>query len=231
MAGTLKRQRCKAGFQGADCYAYQVQHARPAKIFRRSSCVSVNYAAFVFLFSLIFSVLFLSGCRQHAKPEGIQQPTPRQLQQQQARALAKNEATARASLEEIPPPLKHRYIDVHSTDAWQNPFLTVHRDTLTLRVIFPQQTTSALDAGTLLHPAGARRQELEIRMSDLPEALSAVPDFSWPYGRVVAIEESPTASRQDRAQIRRNVEQAIRIVNDLDVVVDEWTPGGNGLLH
>jgi len=83
-----------------------------------------------------------------------------------------------------------------------------------------------------LHPAAARRQVLEIRMSDLPEALAAVPDFSWPYGRVVAIEESPTASRQDRAQIRRNVEKAIRIVNDLDVVVDEWSaPGGNGLLH
>jgi hypothetical protein len=31
--------------------------------------------------------------------------------------------------------------------------------------------------------------------------------------------------------VRRNVEQAIRMVNDLDVVVDEWTPGGNGLLH
>jgi hypothetical protein len=146
--------------------------------------------------------------------------------------LAKNEATARVSLENIPPPLKHRYINVHSTEAWQNPFVTVHRDTLTLRIIYPQQTSSALDAGTLLHPAAARRQELEIRMSDLPEALAAVPDFSWPYGRVVAIEESPTASRQDRAQVRRNVEQAIRVVNDLDVVVDEWSgPSGNGLLH
>jgi hypothetical protein len=154
------------------------------------------------------------------------------LEQQQARALAKNEAAARDSLENIPPPSKHLYINVHSTDAWQNPFLTVHRDTLTLRIIYPQQTSSALDAGTLLHPAAARRQVLEIRMSDLPEALSAIPDFSWPYGRVVAIEESPTASRQDRAQIRRNVEKAIRIVNDLDVVVDEWSgPGGNGLLH
>jgi hypothetical protein len=121
---------------------------------------------------------------------------------------------------------------VRSTDAWQNPFLTVHRDTLTLRIIYPLQTSSALDAGTLLHPAAARRQELEIRMSDLPEALSAIPDFSWPYGRVVAIEESPTASRQDRAQVRRNVETTIRIVNDLDVVVDEWNaPGGSGLLH
>jgi hypothetical protein len=177
-------------------------------------------------------MLCAAGCRRSAQSSGPQQPTPRQLQQQQARALAKSEATARVSLEGIPPPSKHLYVNVHSTAAWQNPFLTVHRDTLTLRVIFPQQTSNALDAGTLLHPAAARRQELEIRMSDLPEALAAVPDFSWPYGRVVAIEESPTASRQDRVQVRRNVEQAIRIVNDLDVVVDEWTaPNGNGLLH
>lgn len=181
---------------------------------------------------LILPLTFFAGCRHGTSTAGPQQPTPRQLQQEKARALAKSEAAARVSLEEIPPPSKHLYVNVHSTDAWQNPFLTVHRDSLTLRVIFPQQTTSALDAGTLLHPAAARRQELEIRMSDLPEALAAVPDFAWPYGRVVAIEESPTASRQDRAQIRRNVEQAIRIVNDLDVVVDEWTgPSGNGLLH
>jgi hypothetical protein len=181
--------------------------------------------------ALILPLLLFAGCRRSAQ-SGTQQPTPRQLQEQQARALAKSEATARGQLENIPPPSKHLYINVRSTDAWQNPFLTVRRDTLTLRIIYPQQTTSALDAGTLLHPAAARRQTLELRMSDLPEALSAVPDFSWPYGRVVAIEESPTASRQDRAQIRRNVEKAIRIVNDLDVVVDEWSgSGGNGLLH
>jgi hypothetical protein len=175
--------------------------------------------------------MLVAGCH-HSTQSGAQQPTPRQIQQQQARALAKNESTARQSLENIPPPSKHLYLNVHSTDGWQNPFLTVHRDTLTLRIIFPQQTSSAFDAGTMLHPAAARRQELEIRMSDLPEALSAIPDYSWPYGRVVAIQESPTASRQDRAQTRRNVEQAIRIVNDLDIVVDEWNaPSGNGLLH
>jgi hypothetical protein len=201
-----------------------VQHAdflqRPVGLYARRAA-----------FALILLLLLFAGCRRSAQP-GTQQPTPRQLQEQQARALAKNEAAARGELENIPPPSKHLYINVRSTDAWQNPFLTVRRDTLTLRIIYPQQTSSALDAGTLLHPAAARRQVLEIRMSDLPEALAAIPDFSWPYGRVVAIEESPTTSRQDRAQIRRNVEKAIRIVNDLDVVVDEWSaPGGNGLLH
>ena len=202
-----------------------MQHA---DLFQRPVGLHARRAAFAFILPL----LLFAGCRRSAQTGAQQQPTARQLEQQQARALAKNEAAARDSLENIPPPSKHLYINVHSTDAWQNPFLTVHRDTLTLRIIYPQQTSSALDAGTLLHPAAARRQVLEIRMSDLPEALSAIPDFSWPYGRVVAIEESPTASRQDRAQIRRNVEKAIRIVNDLDVVVDEWSaPGGNGLLH
>jgi hypothetical protein len=183
-------------------------------------------------FLLLGLMLFVAGCHRSTQSGAGAQPTARQLQQQQAHALMKKEAAARAELAEIPPPSKHLYINVHSTDGWQNPFLTVRHDTLTLRIIFPQQTSSALDAGTLLHPAAARRQQLEIRMSDLPEALAAIPEFSWPYGRVVAIEEAPTASRQDRVQIRRNVEQAIRIVNDLDVVVDEWTaPNGNGLLH
>ena len=195
--------------------------------FQRSTFLNVKWVAVAFAVPL----LLFAGCKGSTQSSGPQQPTARQLQQQQARALAKSEATARVSLAEIPPPSKHLYVNVHSTDGWQNPFLTVHHDTLTLRVIFPQQTSSALDAGTLLHPAAARRQELEIRMSDLPEALAAIPEFSWPYGRVVAIEEAPNASRQDRPQVRRNVEQAIRIVNDLDVVVDEWTPGGGGLLH
>lgn len=176
--------------------------------------------------------MIFAGCHRGTQSSSPQQPTAHQIEQQKARELAKIETTARASLQNIPTPSKHLYVNVHSTDAWQNPFLIVHRDTLTLRIIFPQQTSSAFDAGTMLHPAAARRQELEIRMSDLPEALSAVPDYSWPYGRVLAIEESPSASRQDRAQVRRNVEQAIRIVNDLNVVVDEWTaPNGDGLLH
>jgi hypothetical protein len=204
-----------------------VHRVLAAYSFQRSTFLNVKWVAVAFAVPL----LLFAGCKGSTQSSGPQQPTARQLQQQQARALAKSEATARVSLAEIPPPSKHLYVNVHSTDGWQNPFLTVHHDTLTLRVIFPQQTSSALDAGTLLHPAAARRQELEIRMSDLPEALAAIPEFSWPYGRVVAIEEAPNASRQDRPQVRRNVEQAIRIVNDLDVVVDEWTPGGTGLLH
>lgn len=181
--------------------------------------------------AIIGLTLPLAGCHRSQPTGEAAQPTPRQLQQQQAKTLAKSESTARAALEQIPPPLKHRYVNVHSTDAWENPFLTVHRDSLTLRIVFPQQTSSPVDAGTMLHPAAARKQELGIRMADLPEALAAIPDFAWPYGRVVAIQESPAAARADRIQVRRNVETTIRIINDLDVVVDEWNASGGGLLQ
>ncbi len=172
-------------------------------------------------------LLLLPGCQQSsstaATPQKPPAPTPRQIQQQQAHELAKKEAAARDTLAEIPPPSKRLYTNVRSSDGWVNPFLSVHRDSVTLRIIFPQRTSSPIDGGTMLHPVAARRQELEVRFSDLPDALAAVPDFAWPYGRVVAVEESPTAPREQRTQIRRNVETTIQVLNDLGVVVDEWT--------
>ena len=84
-------------------------------------------------------------------------------------------------------------------------------------------------AGGLLRPAKARKQEIDVRPGDLPQALASLSPDVWPYGRVVAIEESPTAPRTERVAIRRNVEATIQILNDLGVVVDEWT-GSNGAL-
>jgi hypothetical protein len=80
----------------------------------------------------------------------------------------------------------------------------------------------------MMHPAGARKRELELRLSDLPEALAALPEDSWPYGRVIALEEEPMAPRPDRIQVRRNVETTIQLLNDLGVVVYEW-PGSGSL--
>ncbi len=87
-----------------------MQHARPVYSFHRPICFQLRRTAF----AVSLSLLLFAGCRR-GQPSGTQQPTARQLQQQQARALAKNEATARESLENIPPPLKHRYVNVHST--------------------------------------------------------------------------------------------------------------------
>ena len=53
-------------------------------------------------------------------------------------------------------------------------------------------------------------------------ALIALPPGAWRYGRVIAVAESPLANRKDRPKVRRNVEAAIQLLNDLGIVVEEW---------
>jgi hypothetical protein len=101
-----------------------------------------------------------------------------------------------------------------------------------MRIIFPQTTGNPLDGGSsLLHPAAARKQVVDVRLADLPDALAAIPAYSWPYGRVVAVQESPAAARQDRVQTRRTEEATMQMLNDLGIVVDDWTGNPNSLLH
>jgi hypothetical protein len=150
------------------------------------------------------------------------------IRQERQAAQSKMDA-ARQELEQIPPPSKNRYLSVHSKEAYGNPFLVVHPQTVTVTIIFRDQDPDGFSAGGVLRPAKARKQEVDVRPSDLPEALASLSPQVWPYGRVVAIEESPTAPRTERVAIRRNVEATIQVLNDLGVVVDEWT-GSNGAL-
>ncbi|MGB8031656.1 MAG: hypothetical protein WCF30_18540 [Terracidiphilus sp.] len=128
----------------------------------------------------------------------------------------------RAQLEQIPLPTKSLYIDIHDPAQWANPFLAVGADTTTLRIVLADANPSPVGQGTLLRPAAARRQELELRLSDLDTAVAAIPAGAWPYGRVIAVAESSSATPKDRPRVRRNVEAVIRQLNDLGVVVEEW---------
>jgi hypothetical protein len=74
----------------------------------------------------------------------------------------------------------------------------------------------------MLRPSAARRQEVQIHAQNVVEALIALPESAWPYGRVVAIEESPLADKKARPAIRRQIEAIIQQLNDLGVVVDDW---------
>ena len=140
----------------------------------------------------------------------------------QAQATATERDQERAQLEQIPLPTKSLYIDIHDPAAWANPFLLVGADTLTLRILLPDANPSPVGQGTLLRPEAARRQELELRLSDLDKAVAAIPAGAWPYGRVMAVAESPSAAPKERPKIRRNVEAVIRQLNDLGVVMEEW---------
>jgi hypothetical protein len=146
--------------------------------------------------------------------------------EQQARAAATARATKRdeqrAELQKISLPTKSMYLDIHEPSAWANPFLAIGPDAIALRIIKADANTSDLGKGTMLRPEGARRQEIQIKPSDLAEAMVAVPASAWKYGRVVAVAEMPGGTGKDRAKMRRNVESAIQQLNDLGIVVVEW---------
>jgi hypothetical protein len=144
----------------------------------------------------------------------------------QAQAAAQARATTsdqqREALSHIPLPTKSMYVDVHDPSVWANPFLVVGADAITLRIMQSDANTSDVGKGTMLRPEAARRQEIEIRPKDLTDAMVAVPQGAWQYGRVVAVAELPGAAAKDRPKIRRNVEAAIQQLNDLGIVVEEW---------
>jgi hypothetical protein len=128
----------------------------------------------------------------------------------------------RAELDQIQLPTKSRYIDIHDPSQWTNPFLLVGTDTVALRILLADANPSPVGQGTMLRPEAARRQVLQLRLSDMDAAVAAIPPDAWPYGRVIAVAESSSAASSDRPRVRRNVEAVIRQLNDLGVVVEEW---------
>ena len=172
--------------------------------------------------ALLLTVPLAACHREQQAVEGVAQKATTAEQKAQASATLRDRQ--RATLAAIPLPTKSLYVDIHDPSGWQNPFLTVEADKLDLRISFADANTSSVGEGTMLRPEAARRQELQIRPSDLAEAITALPPEAWRYGRVVAVAEAPAAPAADRPRIRRNVEAAIQQLNDLGIVVEEW-PG------
>ncbi|MGD0798802.1 MAG: hypothetical protein ABR910_13885 [Acidobacteriaceae bacterium] len=157
--------------------------------------------------------LALTGCNRAIAGAKIATASPQEVE------------SARQQMELIPPPSKTRFMAVRSLSTWENPYMTVQENMVTLHVTLADANTSELGVGGMLRPVGARRQDLNVRVSELPEALNAVPESSWPYGRVVAIEEAHDAPAAARPAIRRDVEATIKTLTDLGVVVYEWNDG------
>jgi hypothetical protein len=145
---------------------------------------------------------------------------------QQARAAAAARDQDRQQLENIPPPSKTLYMAIHTRQSWTNPFLIVGASTVNLSILMPDNGPAGSPGSEVLRPIAARRRVLDLRLSDLPEALAALPESTWPYGRVIAVEEDPLEQKQDRAQVRGNVEATMQVLNDLGVVIYDWPPPG-----
>ena len=184
--------------------------------------IEIGMLVFVRRSLLFFPALSLSialcGCRS-ATPSVAE-----------ARAVAAQEqqevALARQQMDLIPPPSKTRYMAVKSLTMWENPYLTVQGAMVTLHVLQADANPSDLGVGGMLRPMGARRQELNVRVSDLPTALNAIPQNYWPYGRVVAVEEAHEVPASARPDVRRNMEKVVKTLSDLGVVVYDWNDSG-----
>jgi hypothetical protein len=163
----------------------------------------------------------LTGCT--GSSAATQTPSRALAAQQQQETDA-----TRAQLELIPPPSKTRYLAIKSLSVWENPYVTVQGGMVTLHVMTPDVAGLGSEGG-MLRPMGARRQDLNVRLSELAVALNAIPEGSWPYGRVVAVEEAHDVPPGARPQVRRNMETVMKTLNDLGVVVYEWSDGGVGL--
>ena len=171
------------------------------------------------LFPALLLALALTGCTRSAAPSPAE-----------ARAIAaehrQETEAARQQIELIPPPSKTRYMAVKNLSAWENPYLTVQGGMVTLHVMLADANKSDLGLGGMLRPAGARRQDLNVRVEDLATALNAVPESSWPYGRVVAVEEAHKVPVSAQPEVRRNLETVMKMLNDLGVVAYEWGDSG-----
>jgi hypothetical protein len=171
--------------------------------------------------SLVLFSLALTGCRK--EEQAVSKVAASAVTaEQKAQSASVQKDQQRMQLARIALPTKSRYVDVHEPGAWVNPFLSFDAQMVNLRITREDANTSELGKGGILRPAAARREELQIRPKDLVDALIALPEGAWPYGRVVAIEESPLADKKARPAIRRQIEAAIQQLNDLGVVVDEW---------
>jgi hypothetical protein len=171
----------------------------------------VRFSAFL---PVVFA-LALTGCNSS------------QLSPTDAAAAKRQQTEAiREDLAQIPLPTKTRYLAVHSLTLWENPYLTIQGSMVTLHVTMADGNKSTLGVGGILRPVGARRQDLNVRTSDLPAALNAIPQTAWPYGRVVALEEAHDAPASARPELRRNMEAAIKTLSDLGIVVYEWQENG-----
>ncbi len=177
------------------------------------------------------SLLIVSASLLVATTAGCTRSAPASPTEERAIVAQQQQLTdeVRKELDLIPPPSKTRYLAVKSLSSWENPYITVQGGMLTLHVTVADANTSGLGEGSMLRPIGARHQNLDIRVGELPAALNAVPHTAWPYGRVIAVEEAHEAPVNARPQIRRNMESVMRSLGDLGVVVYEWSEGGAGL--
>jgi len=115
---------------------------------------------------------------------------------------------------------------IPSLAEWENPYLTVEENMATLHVTQADANSSELGAGGMLRPVAARRQDLTVRVSDLPAALDAVAAgllALWSRGCHRGGARHASLGTSHCSPQRRSRHQTL---GDIGVVVYEWPEAG-----
>ena len=120
-------------------------------------------------------------------------------------AAASSESAAMSRVESIPAADQAKYGDAHKIKNWRNPYLVIRTDSIGLMDL-------------------ANNEEHHIKPDEIAQALAKLPASSWPYGRVIAVEEPRApASPADVAAVRKNRAILAGTLESMHVLID-WIP-------
>ena len=97
-----------------------------------------------------------------------------------------------------------KYRSVRDARDWQNPYLVVH--------------ANGIDA----RPISAATEAPRMSPAEVVGYLEKLPSIAWPYGLVVAVQETGLRAPGDNAQIRKTVEELQRLLTEAGVKVELW---------
>ncbi|HZQ23132.1 MAG TPA: hypothetical protein VFA89_10050 [Terriglobales bacterium] len=119
------------------------------------------------------------------------------------RASGGVQLSAEARIQAIPPadPAKAGSAKVNN---WQNPYLAIRENGIAL-----------VDFGN--------NEERILKGDQVLDALAALPSSAWPYGRVVAVEETDRGTPEQRVEVRRNRAVVAGTLESAHVLI-HWIP-------
>lgn len=118
---------------------------------------------------------------------------------------AASQSSARMRIESLPAGDPQKFHDVRKMRDWKNPYLIVRADGVAL-----------LDVSD--------NEEKLLTPDQLLDALGNLPTSAWPYGRVVAVAESATAtSDSDKARLRKNRALVAGSLQNMQILIN-WVP-------
>jgi len=94
--------------------------------------------------------------------------------------------------------------NISDASQWANPFIIISTDKLIVRY------------------RTATIEQKQLSIDDLPAFLRSLPPECWPYGKVVAVQESGVIDPTMIKESQRRKDSVIKILNDMGIKVDLW---------